>query len=90
MAAGVGDVIGTGFKIRKNVSDLNVVNYTSITSFTGLDVSNLPVGSFAYGVLITFKSFYMVQMYIKFGSEVAVYIRYGSGETWQGNTWYKL
>lgn len=90
MAAGVGNVIGTGFKIERDVSNLNDVNYTSITSFTGLDVSNLPVGSFAYGILITFKSYYMLQMYIKFGSDLAVYIRYGSGETWQGNTWYKL
>ena len=90
VAAGVGDVIGTGFKINKNVSNLNDVNYTSITSFSGIDASNLPFGSLAYGIMITFRGIYMVQMYIPYNGGFAVYIRTIGGETWDGATWNKL
>lgn len=90
MAAGVGDVIGTGFKINKDVSDLNDVNYTSITSFDGINASNLPVGDLAYGIMITFKGIYMAQMYITYSGEFAVYVRTIGGKTWDGATWYKF
>lgn len=90
MAAGVGNVIGTGFQIERNVSNLDDVNYTSITSFTGSTASNLPVGSSAFGIMIAFKSFYMLQMYITFSGEFAVYVRYCFNQTWNGETWHKL
>lgn len=90
VAAGVGNVIGTGFKINRNVSNLNDVNYTSITSFDGIDASNLPFGSLAYGIMITFKGIYMVQMYIPYNGEFAVYIRTIGGKTWDGAMWNKL